>query len=772
MSPDTAKARPSTVSEQVQSEKLRLEIAAIVKLSDDAILSQTLDGIITSWNPAATRLYGYTDDEIVGQSVARLIPPDRNYELEEILTELRCGRRVERYDTVRIRKDGTRIDVSITTSLLKNEHGTVVGASTLARDIGSRKATQAALDQSEKQYREFVETAHEAVWTTDADGNTSFVNAQMAEMIGYPIDEIVGRPLSGFMDDEGKSISTSNMERRRQGIREQLDFKFQRKDGSELWALLDTKPITDAAGAYAGMLSTVIDITAHRRVEERSRLNANVVENMQIGLIVFRLERPDDFTSLRLISSNHAASAFMGFDLGEVIGKPILDALPALRGTELPEIYLDGAQRQIARELGEVPYKDENMISGYYSYKVFPLPDSCVGVAFENVTAHKQAVDALAQAKERFATAFQSSPVALAITRISDHRVLDVNDASEHLLGYRREDLMGAMRPELDFIVDPNERDQVAQLLARDGRVRDFETTVTTPSGNLSDVLCSLETIQLEGDACILASYVDITQRKHMEREIRELNVGLEQRVEQRTTQLDSANKRLSALNHELETFAYSVSHDLRAPLRHIDGFSKALENHYSAALDERGLHYLARIRTGTKRMGGLIDDLLALSRFTRSELHVTTVDLTRIAREVAAELQSEDPLRQAEWVIADGMTARGDERLLHVALTNLLGNAWKFSQHTANAWIELTSEQVDGEDRYIVRDNGAGFDMAHADKLFSSFGRLHTSDEFEGTGIGLATVQRIVHRHGGHIAAEGAVGRGATISFTLQVGS
>jgi light-regulated signal transduction histidine kinase (bacteriophytochrome) len=159
--------------------------------------------------------------------------------------------------------------------------------------------------------------------------------------------------------------------------------------------------------------------------------------------------------------------------------------------------------------------------------------------------------------------------------------------------------------------------------------------------------------------------------------------------------------------------------------------------------------------------MGGLIDDLLALSRFTRSELHVTTVDLTRIAREVAAELQSEDPLRQAEWVIADGMTARGDERLLHVALTNLLGNAWKFSQHTANAWIELTSEQVDGEDRYIVRDNGAGFDMAHADKLFSSFGRLHTSDEFEGTGIGLATVQRIVHRHGGHIAAEGAVGRG-----------
>jgi PAS domain S-box-containing protein len=203
VSPDTAKARPSTVSEQVQSEKLRLEIAAIVKLSDDAILSQTLDGIITSWNPAATRLYGYTDDEIVGQSVARLIPPDRNYELEEILTELRCGRRVERYDTVRIRKDGTRIDVSITTSLLKNEHGTVVGASTLARDIGSRKATQAALDQSEKQYREFVETAHEAVWTTDADGNTSFVNAQMAEMIGYPIDEIVGRPLSGFMDDEG-----------------------------------------------------------------------------------------------------------------------------------------------------------------------------------------------------------------------------------------------------------------------------------------------------------------------------------------------------------------------------------------------------------------------------------------------------------------------------------------------------------------------------------------------------------------------------------------
>jgi PAS domain S-box-containing protein len=765
-------ARDCEELEHDEKDVERLRLRAVVDASDDAILSKTMDGVITYWNPAACRLYGYTQDEMIGQSVTRLIPPDRVPEFGELMAEISANRRVDHHDTVRIRKDGARIDVSLTISPVKDDTGVIVGASTIARDIGSRKASEAALNQSEKQYRLFVETAEDAIWTVDSQGITTFVSPTTAELLGYTVHEMLGQPMSAFMDEQGLAIAARNTERERQGIREQLDSKFLRKDGTTVWALLSNRPQTDADGDYAGMAITLRDITEHRLVEERSRLNGHVVENMQVGLLVFRLERPDDALSLRLISVNHAASTFTGLSMDQLIGKFILDAFPALRGTGVPEIYLDGAQRQMPRELGDVSYQDENLDPGFYSNKVFPLPDSCVGVMFENITERKHAVDALAHAKERFARAFQSSPVALTIYRVSDACFLDVNDAYQRLLGYRREDLISGKDAALNIYVNLTEQAEIQHVLKTDGTVRNYETMVRAKSGEQRDVLCSLETIDLEGEACILASYVDITERQSMEREIRVLNSDLERRVAERTKQLDSANQRLSALNHELEAFAYSVSHDLRAPLRHIDGFSKALQTQHASNLDERGLHYLERIRNGTKRMGTLIDDLLGLSRFTRSDLRVTSVNLSELASRIASEIQSDEPERRVTWNIGEGLTVRGDEVLLSVALTNLLGNAWKFSQHNVDARIELGSETIDGETVYTVRDNGVGFDMEYVDKLFSPFKRLHSRDEFEGTGIGLATTQRIVHRHGGRIWAEASEGKGATFSFTLRLQS
>ena len=240
-------------------------------------------------------------------------------------------------------------------------------------------------------------------------------------------------------------------------------------------------------------------------------------------------------------------------------------------------------------------------------------------------------------------------------------------------------------------------------------------------------------------------------------RQLRTVNAELERRVAE-----------LAAANHELEAFSYSVSHDLRGPLRAIDGFSKILLEQYRAQLDEQGQHYLARVRAGSRRMGHLIDDLLSLARINRAELHKSEIDLAQLARESVDELRRQDPRRSVEVDIPNRAPGYGDPRLVRAALDNLLGNAWKFTGKVTAPRIELGCQRTDGEMRYYVRDNGAGFDMAYVDKLFAPFQRLHAQSEFEGTGIGLATVQRIITRHGGRIFAESTVGQGATFWFTL----
>ncbi|MEW6324252.1 MAG: cache domain-containing protein [Nitrospirota bacterium] len=227
-------------------------------------------------------------------------------------------------------------------------------------------------------------------------------------------------------------------------------------------------------------------------------------------------------------------------------------------------------------------------------------------------------------------------------------------------------------------------------------------------------------------------------------------------------------NAKLEAANKELEAFSYSVSHDLRAPLRAIDGFSRALEQDYGGSLDGTAKDYLARILNGCARMAELIDDLLELSRVSRREMTRQPVDLSAVARAIADELQQTDVRRRAAFHIAPGVAAVGDAKLLRIALQNLLGNAWKFTQKRDGAAIAFEVVTHEGETAYAVRDNGAGFDMTYAGKLFGVFQRLHHASEFPGTGIGLATVQRIIHRHGGRVWAEGRVNEGAAFYFTL----
>ncbi len=381
-----------------------------------------------------------------------------------------------------------------------------------------------------------------------------------------------------------------------------------------------------------------------------------------------------------------------------------------------------------------------------------------------DITERKLAEEELRRSEERFRLLVESVQDYGIFMLDTGGHIASWNAGAERIKGYRAEEILGQhfSRFYTEEDVADGKPPRELEVAARTGRYAE-EGWRVRKDGSLfwaSIVITALrdDTRSLRGFAKVTR---DMTERREAEEQLRRLNEQLEQRVAERTIQLEAANR-------ELEAFSYSVSHDLRAPLRGIDGFSQALLEDYADTLDDQGRDYLRRVRSATQRMAGLIDDLLNLSRITRSELRREEVDLSAQAHSVVEQLRQAQPERQVEFHIADGLTAQGDSRLLRIALENLIGNAWKFTGKTADAMIEFGLTRDGDEDIYFVRDNGAGFDMAYAGKLFGAFQRLHDVREFEGTGIGLATVQRIIRRHGGRVWAEGEPGRGATFHFTL----
>lgn len=373
---------------------------------------------------------------------------------------------------------------------------------------------------------------------------------------------------------------------------------------------------------------------------------------------------------------------------------------------------------------------------------------------------------ALRESEERFAKAFYNSPVAIAITHPNDGHHVAVNDAYLTLLDMSRDEVMGHTTHELGHIprfgnlVNPS-LEQRKAWIEQVGRVYNVDAEFRRKSGETRAVLISIEAITLGGEQHALVTLQDVTERKQAEARMQQLNAELEQGVAQRTSQLEAANR-------ELEAFAYSVSHDLRAPLRAIDGFSRTLAAGMLGRLSADERHYIERILQNVTRMGRLIDDLLRFSRVGRQALDMAEVDLNRLLASILNELKTDGQLGMAAFQIEPLPPCKGDAALLKQALTNLISNAIKYSASCPEPRVEVGAKTEQGQPVYFVRDNGVGFDMAYADKLFGVFQRLHSASEYEGTGIGLAIVRRVFERHGGRVWAESEPGKGATFYFTL----
>ena len=393
----------------------------------------------------------------------------------------------------------------------------------------------------------------------------------------------------------------------------------------------------------------------------------------------------------------------------------------------------------------------------------------------QSLTRLRQEMAQRKLAEERLRRIVDSNIVGVVVTT-SEGVILEANDYYLNVIGGTRRDAeegkvnWRAMTPPEWSMAD----EQALGELRERGVCNPYEKEYLRRDGTRIPVLV-VDTM-LPGPAGQIAALVlDIGAQKRAQHEISALNAKLEQRVQERTAQLAEANSKLErraaeleAAVQELDAFAYSVSHDLRGPLRSIDGFSRALLEDYSERLDSEGIDNLRTVRVAAQRMGQLIDDLLNLSRITRCEMNSSPVDLSRLAAEIAAGLAAGQPERQVQFNITPGVKVEADPNLMRIVMENLLGNAWKFTCHTAKALIEVGEVLNQGVPTCFIRDNGAGFDMAFAGKLFGAFQRLHDTKEFPGTGIGLATAQRVLLRHGGKIWAHAEIGKGATFFFTL----
>lgn len=476
----------------------------------------------------------------------------------------------------------------------------------------------------------------------------------------------------------------------------------------------------------------------------------------------------------KIVEFNPAAERTFGYQHSQVVGRPLAEVIipPSLR-----QKHYQGLARYLATGEGPVLGKRIELTALHADGHEFPVELSITPIYtggqplftgfVRDITERKQAEEALRKSENQLSLVYRHvSDIIfyLAVEPDEKFRFLSVNPAFSEATGLAESQAVGKLvqevipEPSLSTVVLPNYREAI-----RDKKTVQWEEVSVYPTGTKYGIVAVTPIFDANGQCTNLVGAVhDITDSRQAEEEIRRLNEELEQKVVERTAQLEAANK-------ELEAFAYSVSHDLRAPLRSIDGFSQVVLEEYAPRLDEQGKDYLQRVRAGSQRMAQLIDDLLQLSRVTRSEMHREKVDLTAVAWSITQELQRAHPERKVEFVVAPEVVAEGDPRLLRVVLENFLNNAWKFTGQHPIARIEFGV--MDGEDGkvYFVRDDGVGFDMAYADKLFGAFQRLHGSTEFSGTGIGLATVQRIIHRHGGRVWAEGEVGKGATFYFTLS---
>ena len=616
-----------------------------------------------------------------------------------------------------------------------------------------------------------AESSSDAIFAKDEQGRYLLVNEAAARYMGQSAAALLGLDdAATFPAEQAAQLRANDRQVLASGQVETSEERLNTALGARVFLAIKG-PLRDANGRVHGTFGISRDITERteaesRLVESESRYRS-LFENMNTGFVLFEvvLDAQGQPVDLIVLAANRGFADVTGLDLRAATGQRLTQVLPGIESDQADWI---GTYGRVA--LTGVPRQFEQgseRLGTYFSVSAFRAGERQCAVTFLDITGRKATEEALHESEERLRLALAAASQGMYDLNIRTGEAM-VSPEYAVMLGY---DPTG-FRETLDSWrerLHPDDRLSVPVVLDDylAGRLPSYrvEFRLRTKDGHWKWILSlgQIEQRSAEGlPLRMLGTHTDIDALKTAEAELREINATLESRVAERTAEL-------SAANHELETFAYAVSHDLRAPLRSLSGFSQALQEDFGSELQGQAKTYLDRINQAAARMGELIEGLLALSRSSRGELRHDRVDVSALARRRLAELAQETG-RAVSVEVEDGLVVNGDERMLASALTNLLDNAWKYTGATASPVIRVHTGELNGRHGFCVSDNGAGFDMQHADRLFQPFQRLHREDQFPGIGVGLATVQRIVQRHGGEITAHAVPGKGATFCIVLPV--